>query len=197
MTGDRTPGLRDQIAEALTEWTLNAAGASRTSPPVHPRTLENLRANSLARADAVMHVIEPHILAIAVDASERADTLTARLQQAEAETGEAVSELRAVKIDRDEWRNRADAWRSAARHHETEVTRLTQQRDQALDQIAKERRGRLAAEAAVRRGREIHRRDDSSPRGPLCGTCLTPWPCRTFTALAIKQPKETPADEPR
>lgn len=62
---------------------------------------------------------------------------------------------------------------------------------QALDAIAAERRSRLTAEAAVRRGRELHPRDDSSPHGPWCGTCLTPWPCHTRTALTIK-PEEAP-----
>ncbi|WP_433225513.1 hypothetical protein [Actinomadura formosensis] len=61
---DRTPGLRERLAEALNEWTLNAAGASRTSPPVHPRTLENLYANSLARADAVLPVVEAETAAL-------------------------------------------------------------------------------------------------------------------------------------
>ena len=60
---DRTPtgDLRDQITEAL---------------------------GDPEGADAVMHVIESHILAITVDATQRADTLAARLQEAERERDE-------------------------------------------------------------------------------------------------------------
>ncbi len=35
------------------------------------------------------------------------------------------------------------------------------------------------------RARELHARDDSNPRGPWCGTCMTPWPCSTWTALDV------------
>lgn len=47
------------------------------------------------------------------------------------------------------------------------------------------------AEAAVQRVRRLHARDDSSPHGPWCGTCLAPWPCRTLAAL------DPPAKETR
>lgn len=39
------------------------------------------------------------------------------------------------------------------------------------------------AEAAVERAKALHPRDDSNPRGPWCGTCLTVWPCPTIRAL--------------
>ncbi|MCT9932424.1 hypothetical protein N5079_19675 [Planotetraspora sp. A-T 1434] len=39
------------------------------------------------------------------------------------------------------------------------------------------------AEAALARARELHSRDDSSPHGPWCGTCMTFWPCRTWIAV--------------
>ena len=42
----------------------------------------------------------------------------------------------------------------------------------------------VAAEAAVARVEALHPRDDSNPRGPWCGTCLTVWPCDTVRALS-------------
>lgn len=49
--------LRDRIAEALYQWTLAAAGGRRLIPPDETA----LRENSLARADAVLAVVEPEI----------------------------------------------------------------------------------------------------------------------------------------
>ena len=104
---DTTPNLRDQIAEALGDG---------------------------EAADAVMHVIEPYILAIGVDATARADELAGRLEE-------------------------------------------------ALDQIARERRGRLAAEAAVRRALTV--------LDQRIGLILGNTGPELRTALTIKQPKET------
>jgi hypothetical protein len=52
------------------------------------------------------------------------------------------------------------------------------------------------AEAAVQRVREEHARDDSSPHGPWCNVCLTPWPCRTYRsteALSVDTPEKLQA----
>ena len=50
--------LRDQIAEAIYQWTLDQATSGGTRPPhLDPHVKENLRLNSLARADAVMPVV--------------------------------------------------------------------------------------------------------------------------------------------
>lgn len=141
-------------------------------------------------ADAVMHVIEAHILAITVDATERADLLAGRLEQAERERDTAREALDAAAIviaslrdQRDEQRQRAEtaerkrdeerAIRQQAEEiiaiaHQTsnqaerERARAVQRADhaeqklqQARDAIADERRGRLAAEAAVRRARAL------------------------------------------
>ena len=50
------------------------------------------------------------------------------------------------------------------------------------------------AEAAVARARELHQRDDSNPRGPWCGTCLTVWPCATIRALDVPADGEQTGD---
>lgn len=49
--------LRDRIAEALYQWTLKAAAARVLFPPHE----DALRENSLARADAVLGVVQPEI----------------------------------------------------------------------------------------------------------------------------------------
>ena len=173
---DRTPtgDLRDQIAEALYQWTLNAAGASSTSPPLHPRILENLRVNSLARADAVMPLVQAAIADrdreieqlrdMYVSACDRARSVRDDLKWARSELAKADAE------------NRATGQRA-----EKAETRL----QQALDQIATERRGRLAAEAAVRRALAVL--DQTIPADHIgdVGPQLR-------EALTIKQPKETP-----
>jgi hypothetical protein len=55
----------------------------------------------------------------------------------------------------------------------TAWTLLCDEAHQRLDQ----------AEAANTRVRELHARDDTSPHGPWCGTCMTAWPCATWAAL--------------
>ena len=69
--------------------------------------------------------------------------------------------------------------------HERQVReraeRAERDRDKALDQITDERRGRLAAEAAVRRARQV-----------LAGMHDGVLVRRLLAALTIDQPKETP-----
>lgn len=65
------------------------------------------------------------------------------------------------------------------------------------DAIADERRGRLAAEAAVRRVRELHRRNANTGDCEHCSErdypdYAVPHPCPTIAALDAEQPKETP-----
>ena len=67
---------------------------------------------------------------------------------------------------------------------------LTTERDDA-------RKRAEQAEAAVQRVRDLHVRDDSSPHGPWCGTCLAPWPCRTRLAAEPDRPADPPAKETR
>lgn len=150
--------------------------------------------------------------------------LRQRAEQAKRERDTAREALDAAAIviaslrdQRNEQRQRADKAERRVEHFEEHAAQVdadlgiethraeTAERklQQALDQIATERRGRLAAEAAARRGREIHRRHDCgrhvNPRTPvpcvnagLCEGCGAKHPCQTYTALTIKQPKETP-----
>jgi hypothetical protein len=148
---DATPDLRDQIRQALREsftWHITAEWIC-CDPPAkgHDLCKQGHAALEMVSAlldddpashpqrspilDAVMHAIEPHILAIGVDATQRADELAGRPEE-------------------------------------------------ALDQIADERRGRLRAEAAVRRARQV-----------LAGMHDGVLVRRLLTALTIDQPKET------
>lgn len=151
----RLPDLRDQIAEALYRRLREQVGSDMGS---------QIRAEAKADdlTDAVMHVIEAAMLAIEVDATQRADELAGRLQQAETDRDQLAARNRAL-----------DA-------HIGDVTRH-----------------RLAAEAAVRRVRQVHRRHDCtrhvSARTPvpcvndgLCEGCGA-RDCRTLAALNAKE----------
>jgi hypothetical protein len=71
--------LRDQLAEALYQWTLSEAAPGGSRPPyLDPRTEQRLRENSAARADVCAAVVQP-----ALDAkdAEIRDLLTSLGQQ--------------------------------------------------------------------------------------------------------------------
>lgn len=99
-TPDRTPtgDLHERLAEALYRWTTEQAAGGPARLLTRDETV--LWENSLARADAVMHVIEPEILAVQVDATQRADELAGRLQEAERQRDEALATLHAFVDDR-------------------------------------------------------------------------------------------------
>lgn len=106
---------------------------------------------------------------------------------------------------------RYETERAAHRREAAERVRAERERDQARDAIADERRGRLAAEAAVRRVRALHQPtqgqgydcdEDDTPGSygdiaQVCTSCGTAheygvrWPCPTIAALDAEQPKET------
>jgi hypothetical protein len=88
--------LRDQIAAALTAWVLSAAGAGIRTV-LQPPDAEALRANSLARADAVMTVVSPVLEQLRAESVDKdaeiarlRDALDARIQDFEVFKREAV-----------------------------------------------------------------------------------------------------------
>ena len=153
MTADRPPPLRDQIAEALYRHTMHHAAGGPARLLTRDETV--LWENSLARADAVLPVVE-------------AETAALRQRAEEAD-------------DRADWRPAYDRLAHALTEALTRAETAERQREQALDQIADERRGRLAAEAAERRVRLV---------------CMPPTApdlrAEVLAALDAEQPKETP-----
>jgi chromosome segregation ATPase len=113
----------------------------------------------------------------------RADELEARAEQAEQRAAGYDAECAAV-------RRQLTAARMDASGLRREAAALAAQRDHALagrqiqyDLTVAHASMREQAEAANARVRELHARDDTSPHGPWCGTCMTAWPCATWAAL--------------
>ena len=168
--------LRDQTAEALP----CPVCPAQAGEPCHRAREGNQQPHMsrLLRADAVLSVVE-------------AETAALRQRAEEAER------------ERDDYRQRFANQMTAATELTTTLREAERKLQQALEAIADERRGRLAAEAAARRAREVHRRHDCTrhvlPGTPapcanegLCVGCAAPWPCPTVAALDAEQPKETP-----
>ncbi|MEV4670989.1 hypothetical protein AB0K34_04980 [Actinomadura sp. NPDC049382] len=102
------------------------------------------------------------------------------LKWARSELAKADAENRAAGERAEQAKRERDTAREALNAAAIVIASLRDQRDQARDAIAAERRRRLAAEAAVRRGREVARNRIAVPADVL------------LDALTIEQPKETP-----
>ncbi|TYK45185.1 hypothetical protein [Actinomadura decatromicini] len=126
--------LRDRLAEALNKWTLNAAGTARTSPPVHPRTLENLHANSLARADAVLPVVEAEIadlrralatqIGLYKSAEEDVDKAEAALAEQTQRAEQAEAEAASAWQNAEDWNEIANGARLGRQQAEDAIARV-------------------------------------------------------------------------
>ena len=103
-TGD----MRERLAEALYRRTTEQAAGGPARLLTRDETV--LWENSLARADAVMHVIEAEILTVQVDATQRADELAGRLQEAERQRDEALAAItrHAAEAHRRKWAHDGD-----------------------------------------------------------------------------------------
>jgi len=168
-----TSDLRERLAEALQRHTV-ATALPTPFPPDLPETpwLENARRVNEARADAVLSVVE-------------AETAALRQRAEEAER------------ERDDYRQRFANQMTAATELTTTLREAERKLQQALEAIADERRGRLAAEAAVRRVREMAENEEERvARGFGYQFGGKPFPASILTrdvlaALDAEQPKET------
>lgn len=99
---DRTPtgDLRERIAEAMRA---HYIGDQTTAMGEHLCVCGEWADGTdtddwdVHLADAVMHVIEAEILAVQVDATQRADELAGRLQEAERQRDEALAAVQRVR----------------------------------------------------------------------------------------------------
>lgn len=125
---DRPPSLRDQIAQAMRDanGTPEALAAWQRHPQLVPVDVY---------ADAVMHAIEAHIVLAHVDATQRADLLAGRLEQAERERDTAREALNAAAIVITSLRDQRDEQRQRTENAEMEGRNILRRLDIA-DRLA-------------------------------------------------------------
>jgi len=193
---DRPP-LRDQIAEALYRHTMDHAAGGPARLLTRDETV--LWENSLARADAVMHVVEAETAAKDAEIKRLGEAVDAdggRLHRLRTE----LAEQRQRAEEAEDQRDQALAWQDTAERELRNAERrldaaeriaaaLEAERDQARDAIADERRGRLAAEAAVRRVKHVLAWK-TLLAGPQAEKAVRV--ADVEAALDAEQPKETP-----
>ena len=136
-TPDRTPtaDLRERLAEALTREHYRRA---------RERIEASLEEHCAAFADAVLPVFEAETAA-----------LRRRIEEVEDQRDQALAWQDTAERERDDYRQRFANQMTAATELTTTLREAERKLQQALEAIADERRGRLAAEAAVRRAQAL------------------------------------------
>lgn len=107
--------LRDQIAEALSAWVLKAAGGK---PPIMQPDADALRENSLARAGAIMAVVQTEL---------------------DAKDADAAFRLKQARDNGKHWKGRTGYWRTRAEKAEAERDVVTFQLDERQVDLDHER----------------------------------------------------------